>query len=430
MTDATPAWRRLSLQSLAGHAWLGHASLILLSQVLAAGLGVVYWVVAARFYPAETVGKASAELSFIFLLGTVAELGLRSALVRYLPQHPGNGRRLVLQFAGLNAAAALAISLAILVAPWRWLADSWVNTPWLAAATLVWTLYFVQSGALIGLRLTNHFLVQSLLFNAGKLALLLACALLAVPGAVVISWFATAPLIAAAYWSLTLRRADSGRLAGNPPMPLRDMAGLVSLDFAGSLLAETTLRLLPLLVLRLIGAAEAAYFYQAFLVASMLRLVTSSLVASFTVEGARDPSRRRDFSRRMILIALVLSVAGSLFLLAFGHWIMLVFGRDYALNGTVALWLMGASAVPYVINAWFIAHARLMGRGRAILVNEAAQFVFTFVPVVLLVPSLGLTGVGLSCLIGQIGPALLALGDLRQVFRPDIVGRQDRPREP
>ena len=172
------------------------------------------------------------------------------------------------------------------------------------------------------------------------------------------------------------------------------------------------------------------YKRQAFLVASMLRLVTSSLVASFTVEGARDPSRRRDFSRRMILIALVLSVAGSLFLLAFGHWIMLVFGRDYALNGTVALWLMGASAVPYVINAWFIAHARLMGRGRAILVNEAAQFVFTFVPVVLLVPSLGLTGVGLSCLIGQIGPALLALGDLRQVFRPDIVGRQDRPREP
>lgn len=416
MTDSTSTWQRLARRSWATEAWLGHASLILFSQVLAAGLGVIYWVVAARFYPAEEVGRASAELSFIFLLGTVAELGLRSALVRYLPQHPANGRRLVLQFAGLNAAAAIVLSFALLALPWRWLSDSWINTPLLAAATLVWTLYFVQSGALIGLRLTNHYLVQSLLFNAGKLALLLVCAVMAVPGAVVISWFVAAPLIAAAYWGLTLRRADAGRIAGNPVLPLRDMAGLVSLDYVGSLLAETTLRLLPLLVLRLVGAAEAAYFYQAFLVAGMLKLVTSSLVASFTVEVARDPSRRAEFSRRMILIALVLSAAGSLFLFLFGHWIMLVFGQDYARNGTVALWLMGASAVPYVINAWFIAYARLVGRGRAILANEAAQFVFTCVPVILLVPKLGLTGVGAACLIGQVGPLVIALPDLRQIF--------------
>jgi O-antigen/teichoic acid export membrane protein len=421
MTPAASLWTRLGRRDWRLEGWLGHASLILLSQVLAAGLGVIYWIVAARFFPASEVGQASAELSFVFLLSTVAELGLRSALVRYLPQQPGNGRRIVLQFAALNSLAAVVLAAAAVLSPWRWVAESWVNTIWLVPAVLGWTLYFVQSGALIGLRLTNQFLLQSVLFNAGKLVLLVGAASLAVPYAVVASWFLAAPVMAIGFWALTLHRADSGRRQGSPAIPLRQMLSLVSLDYAGSLLAEASLRLLPLAILRLIGAAEAAYFYQAFLVSSMIRLVTSSLVASYTVEAARNPSMLRSHSRRMILIALVLSAGGGVFLAIFAGWVLLVFGEEYARNGATALRLLGASATPYVINAWFIAYARLKGRGGLILINEAAQFVCTFVPLLILVPDMGLTGVALACLIGQIGPLVFTVGALRQVFGKDDV---------
>src|SRR5881275_3639940 len=52
-------------------------------------LGFVYWWLAARQFPPEAVGFASAAISAMMLLATICILGLGTLLVGELPRQPG-----------------------------------------------------------------------------------------------------------------------------------------------------------------------------------------------------------------------------------------------------------------------------------------------------------------------------------------------------
>ena len=52
---------------------------------LSAGLGFIFWALAARLYPPDQVGLASATISAAVFIATLAQLGLPTALIRFSP---------------------------------------------------------------------------------------------------------------------------------------------------------------------------------------------------------------------------------------------------------------------------------------------------------------------------------------------------------
>lgn len=52
----------------------------------AAGLGLFFWIVVARFYTEDEVGLGAAIISAICLLALLSRLGLDFALIRFLPK--------------------------------------------------------------------------------------------------------------------------------------------------------------------------------------------------------------------------------------------------------------------------------------------------------------------------------------------------------
>src|SRR5947209_17903044 len=77
-------------------------------------LGFVYWWLAARQFPPEAVGFASAAISAMMLLGTVCILGLGTLLIRELPRRLG--REVSLISAALIVVCALGGCIGILFA--------------------------------------------------------------------------------------------------------------------------------------------------------------------------------------------------------------------------------------------------------------------------------------------------------------------------
>ena len=77
--------------------WLKTNSLILLNASSLVGasavtgiLGFVYWLAAARQFPEQSVGLASADVSAMLLqLGTLSVLGLGTLMIGELPRHRG-----------------------------------------------------------------------------------------------------------------------------------------------------------------------------------------------------------------------------------------------------------------------------------------------------------------------------------------------------
>src|SRR5205807_6470482 len=58
-------------------------------------LGFVYWWVAARWFPPESIGVAAAAISAMVLLGQICVLGLATLLVVELPRQPNEAGSLI-----------------------------------------------------------------------------------------------------------------------------------------------------------------------------------------------------------------------------------------------------------------------------------------------------------------------------------------------
>src|ERR671914_2423569 len=68
---------------------------LILSSGITSGLGLLFWMLAARLYDTATVGLNSTLLSAMTLLGTVAQLNLGNALLRFIPVAGHRARTLV-----------------------------------------------------------------------------------------------------------------------------------------------------------------------------------------------------------------------------------------------------------------------------------------------------------------------------------------------
>src|SRR2546423_808203 len=74
-------------------------------------LGLVFWVAAARLYPASVVGLGAGGISALQLVATVGWVGLQFTLLRYLPVAGDKRRRLVALAYGSGMGAALVPAL-------------------------------------------------------------------------------------------------------------------------------------------------------------------------------------------------------------------------------------------------------------------------------------------------------------------------------
>ena len=70
------------LASVPGDPMLRNGYALIVSATVTQVLGVRYWIVAARISPAAAVGRNSTAMSVMLFLAGVAELNLRSTLIR------------------------------------------------------------------------------------------------------------------------------------------------------------------------------------------------------------------------------------------------------------------------------------------------------------------------------------------------------------
>src|SRR5512138_1353902 len=111
MSKSILALRFVSVRRLVSHARTplymnGYA--LMLSAAATSGLGVLYWMLATRHYPAEVVGLNSAMISAMLFVAGVAQLSLVSVITRFLPRAGRTAGRLV------GAAYALTLTAAAL----------------------------------------------------------------------------------------------------------------------------------------------------------------------------------------------------------------------------------------------------------------------------------------------------------------------------
>lgn len=399
--------------------------------VLAAGAtsvtGFAFWVVAARLLRPDVVGLGSALISAMMLLSGLSLVGLGNVVVRFLPGAGSVSLRLIAVSYGLSAIASVIAAVVFIAGVNLWapsLAFLRAEPLWIvgfALATVVWSLFTLQDSALTAMHKTLWVPIENAVFALVKLGLLIVVASWADPASVFTAWCVPAAISLLPVNALVVAVArQRGRQSAGPQLPSRpQLARFMLGNHAGTLFFLAATALLPLLVLETLGASAAAYFTPVWAIASALQFATAGLTTSLTVEGSlSEPDLRLHVIRTLRQSVLLLAPVGAIAAAA-APLLLQIFGPDYADHGTAMLRWVGLAVVPHVIFSVGLSVSRINRKSAWVAAGYAAMCVPVVTLSLLLMPDLGLQGVGIAWFAGQtIGACALML-----VHRAVLFGR-------
>ncbi|MGW5668403.1 lipopolysaccharide biosynthesis protein [Micromonospora sp. NPDC003776] len=404
----------------------GNVYALMLNTAVSSLLGIGYWALAARLYSPAELGLGAAMVSTMTFLSNLAQLNLNGALARFLPAAAGHGSRLVGYAYLVTCLAALALSTGFLLLAPRIAGrlDFLDGTPLLAVAFALsvagWCVFTLQDSVLTALRGVVWVPVENTAFGLAKIALLVLLAG-AVPSlGIFISWnlavvAALIPVNVLVFRRLLPRQRERGAEAALPGR--RVLARFVALDYVGYLFMQAGTNALPLIVTARLGAEANGVFYVAWLLGGSLELVAYHFGTSLTVEAAADESRLAVYGRQVLRRGLFLFAPAVVLLCLSAPLLLTLFGSDYASTGADTLRLFALAVLPKLVVTVFVAASRVQRRvGRIIAVHATTSTLVVSLALVAM-PQIGVVGVGVAYLAGQLVVMGVVLPSLTRLLR-------------
>ena len=376
-------------------------------------LGLMFWVAAARLYPARIVGLGAGGIAALQLVAAVGWVGLQFTVLRYVPVAGSSRRRLVALAYGSGAIAALGATVVFTLAfasflEVPYLADSTLHGIAFAACVVIWVIASLQDAVLVSIR--RAFLVPAANATYGLLKLLLLLALAGShdPWVLLGVWVTGSAIVAVGVNVMIFSRllaapGEASRLPHGSRIA-RFSAG----HTAVALTSWVPDFLVPLLVLYYLDDAANAYYYAAWTVGFATRMLVMNMANALTAEGAYAQRAIAALLRSVIRLGATVLLPVMAVLLIGADVILQVFGARYAEEAATLLRLFAISLVPYAIATLVVAFDRVRERFGAALVITAVGTATTIALDVALIPSHGITGAGLGWLGGQTAAAVVA----------------------
>jgi len=401
-------------------------------------LGLAFWLVTARCYPAVTVGTASAAYAAMNVLAGVTALNFNGALTRFIPQAGQQTRALVIRAYAVSAVASVGLAILFLLTV-RWWGSSYseLGRPVAGLAfvgcVVIWAIFTLQDSVLIGLRGAFWVFAENSTFGLVKLVLLvLLVTTFPDHAGIYVSWMVPAmmavPLVnALIFGSLVPRHAaatQGSRLPSN-----RQIGRFLAGDYSGAMFALISLGLVPVMVAIRSDAASTAYFYVAWLIAGMVDMIGINMGMSLTVEGAFEPTTLAVNCRKVLRRMASILVPCAVLLGLFAPWWLRLFGPAYAANGAPVLELLAVATLPRAVTEVYLGALRAQNRASLVALIQAARAVLLLVLTITLTTAIGTVGAAAAVLTGQAAIAVAVSFGLWRVLSGGRKTRRQAGRE-
>ena len=402
---------------------LRNSAYVMATTALTAASGFLFWIIAARMYPAHVVGLASALIGTMMLAATLANVGIGPTLAQVLPRRePGEPWSLTLNavlITGIST-SLLAGSVAAIILPFLSPKLAVVGHQSGYALSLILgvpllTLAAVLDATFTAERLAGNMLARAATFALLRIPLLLVPVLLGQEGALVICVAWILALAASLITGMLLfpRLGRAYRLVTRGIMAqARSMFSLVASHQLISLGALAPFYLLPVIVVTRLSLAENAYFYTSWQVGSIFFMVSPSVAVALMVEGSHAPEDIYHKARSSILIIVALLAPAMVVAFLGGRLILSMFGSDYALYGYSLLAILVVSAIPDAITNVYVAVLRVQKRLRRPALLNLGMATLTLVLAWNLLPRMGIAGAGWAWLIAQTTGSLVVVAHI------------------
>ncbi len=392
---------------------------LVLNSGLTALLGGAYWLLVARNYRPHDIGVNTAAISAMMFLAGVAQLNLMSALVRFVPILRRARGRFIIACYAVAAIAAVGCAAAFLVGLGLWAPALGVlgSNPglifWFVGATVAWCVFNLQDSALTALGASVLVPAENLAYGIAKVVLLVALIPLSPHFGIFASWTAgllvsIVPVNLLIFGPLLRRRSAAPDAAVQAPTR-NEIVRFVAPDYAGALLWLAATTLMPVIVVAMAGPTANAYFSLAWMIVVPVEAISASMGVALVANAAGEPQRLPEFARKVLRRTARLTVPAGVILAIAAPYVMQVFGQRYATHGALTLALLALSMIPNTVTALYTSIYRVQRRMRAVVALQASLCVSVLVLAPLLLPVMGIAGVGLAWLVCQCVVAVVLL---------------------
>ena len=338
-------------------------------------IGFFFWRIADGRYGTEAVGTATALVSAVLLLHTLARLGLDIGLIRFLPDETDKPGMINTSFTIVGfLSAVLALVFVMGVGVWAKTLDIVRDNAWYALLFIAFTVAtslveLLRQGVFVAYRKTQSSLVVEVV---GGLRLPLVLAFLSVGAYGIFVAWGLGGLAALAVGIVLVVLAQ--RSYRPVPAVRRVVVGKMLRFSLGNYMAETLRELpgfvLPIIILGVftakfdgdVGKDMAAYFYIAWTIASVVMMISYATGSSLLAEGSADPGRFGSSTLKALRFMLLLLVAAIVIVFVAGRWVLAWFGSGYEENAFTLLRLLTVSGIPMAINTIYVTQKRMERR--------------------------------------------------------------------
>jgi O-antigen/teichoic acid export membrane protein len=385
---------------------------LMLSSGVQAVLGFAFWTLSAHLFSPDKIGQSSALISAMTMIAYFSLLGFNSTFIRYLPTSKERNAKintgLILVLAtGFVLALGYVLLLPRITPQLAFVHDSWAKSAGFVIMAGFAAINLLTDSVFIAYRASKYNLYVYTLMSLSKLAL--PAALLGLAGYAVFAAQGIAGILALVLSLYYLAR----HFAYRPQLGInRQIVRLVFRFSFGNYIANLLNILppvvLPIIILRTLGAAPAGYFYLAFMVANLLYTVAYAVSQSLFAEGSYGEAQLHGLVKRSSLVLGAIMIPGSLALAALGPLLLKIFGGSYSAEAgqlIIVLALAGPAVALYITTTVLLRiHKQLAG---LIVVNVV--YALSITGLAALWAERGLVWIAWAWLIGHAVTGILAI---------------------
>jgi O-antigen/teichoic acid export membrane protein len=362
------------------------------SSVFNAGCGFFFWMMAARLYTVEQVGLATALISSLGLVILFSRLGFDFSIIRFISSE-NKGKVISTSLIITTAACILAGMTFILLADLFSPSMFFLKEPEYALAFLligaVNSAANVTGNAFVADRKADHYFLQNF-FMALRIPALAPLAFLGVFG--IFGSVGLGFLVGSIFGLFAIQRSIA---AIRPEVDwdfIRRSFRFSSRNYVSGILSVAPTLIIPIMVLNMLGEAEAARYYIAFAIGNLVLIIPSSLGTSLFVEGSHGEGLRKSVIRAGAA-SMVLLVPAVLVLVLFGDKLLGMLSGEYV-EAFDLLRIIALSSFPVAVYSLFVPIQNVRMRVEGVVKLNALRCVLLLGLSYVLVQRCGILGAG------------------------------------
>ena len=365
-------------------------------------------MLATRFYSPREVGIVTALISTINLLGGFSRLGLEFGVIKYLPNE-NEKEKLINSCLTIITTVAILLSLTfIILSDFLSPALSFLKYDLrLVILFVLFTVFFsltlFQQRVFLAFRRAEFTFLQASINSSLKVFLIFPFVHLGILG-LLLSW--GLPNIIAIMFSLYifmpyLYREYFPKIRIDKRV-VNDMLHFSFGNYVAENLWYLPSRLLPLLIINVLSAEMTAYFYIAWSIASVLYVIPSVVGMSLFTEGSYNRENLKSKTINAVKFTLLVFTPVLLGVVLFSDKILLLFGRSYSVNASNLLRILALTGIPYAFVHFYVSIERIIGKVEHIIASYALIAFISIVATYILLPVIGIIGVGIAWLLSHL----------------------------